>query len=142
MISHSDDVISALLQKPATFAIVGASANSERPSAVVSAYLARKGYSIVPVNPGLAGQTLNGSLVYARLTDIPGPVDIVDIFRASDAALGVVREAIAEKDRLGIKGIWMQLGVINEEAAREAEAAGLKVVMDRCPKIEHARLAL
>ena len=142
MPSNPDTVIPNLLTKPATFAIIGASANAERPSSVVSAYLARKGYGVIPVNPGLAGQTLHGSTVYARLADIPGPVDIVDIFRASEAAGAIVREAITEKDRLGIKGIWMQLGVVNEEAAREAEAAGLIVVMDRCPKIEHARLGL
>jgi hypothetical protein len=92
------------------------------------------------VNPGQAGGEILGQKVYASLADVPSPADIVDIFRASDAALGVVIDAIREKDRLGLKAVWMQLGVINHEAARMAGEAGLTVVMDRCPKIELARL--
>jgi uncharacterized protein len=90
----------------------------------------------VPVNPGLAGQELLGQKVYATLADVPGPVDVVDIFRNSDAALEVTRAAIVESQRLNLRAIWMQLDVINDTAAQEAKAAGLDVVMDRCPKIE------
>jgi predicted CoA-binding protein len=104
-------------------------------------YLLGKGYTVYPVNPSFAGQTLLGQTVYARLDDVPAPVGLVDIFRASDAALSVTRDAIRMKDQLSIRTVWMQLGVINEEAAREAEAAGLKVVMNRCPKIEYGRLS-
>ena len=104
-------------------------------------YLLGKGYTIHPVNPGVAGQKILGQHVYASLADVPAPVDVIDIFRASDAALEVTREAIALKDKLGLKVLWMQLGVRNDEAAREAEAAGLKVIMNRCPKIEYGRLS-
>jgi predicted CoA-binding protein len=104
-------------------------------------YLLSKGYAIVPVNPGHAGQEILGQMTYAQLGDIPGEVDVVDIFRNSEAAPEIVREAIALKDKLGIKVIWMQLGVRNEEAAALAESAGLSVVMNRCPKIEYGRLS-
>jgi predicted CoA-binding protein len=100
-------------------------------------YLKQKGFSVIPVNPGQAGKEILGEPVFASLADIPRPVDIVDIFRASDAALGVTREAI----RIGAKVVWMQLGVRNDEAAKLAEKAGLKVVMNRCPKIEYGRLS-
>jgi predicted CoA-binding protein len=99
------------------------------------------GYPVTPVNPGLAGQELLGQKVYARLEDIPGPFDVVDIFRNADAALGIVRQAIALKEKLVLGAIWMQLGVRNDVAAAEAEAAGLRVVMNRCPKIEYGRLS-
>jgi predicted CoA-binding protein len=121
--------------------MVGASATGNRPSYFAMKYLLGKGFRVVPVNPGLAGQTLLGQKVYGSLADVPPPVHIVDIFRNSEAALAVTREAIALKDRLGIKVIWMQLGVRNDQAAREAEAAGLAVVMNRCPKIEYGRLS-
>jgi predicted CoA-binding protein len=104
-------------------------------------YLLGKGYKIIPVNPGLAGKEILGQKVYASLSDVPGPVDVVDVFRGSDAALEIVREALRVKDKLRLTTIWMQLGVRNEEAAREAEAAGLRVVMNRCPKIEYGRLS-
>jgi predicted CoA-binding protein len=104
-------------------------------------YLIAKGYRVVPVNPTLAGQDILGQRVYASLQDVPPPVDIVDIFRSSQAALQIAREAVRLKDALGIKVVWMQLGVRNAEAAAEAEAAGLKVVMNRCPKIEYGRLS-
>src|SRR5262249_55681200 len=104
-------------------------------------YLLAKGYRVVPINPGLAGMEILGQRVYAALSEVPGPVDIVDIFRSSEAATAVAREAIALKDTLGIKVIWMQLGVRNPQAAAEAEAAGLQVVMNRCPKIEYGRLS-
>jgi hypothetical protein len=104
-------------------------------------YLLGKGYKVIPVNPGLAGQEILGQKVYASLAEIPEPVDVIDIFRSSEAALEAAREAIVLKDRLGLKVLWLQLGLRNEEAAKEAEAAGLKVVMNRCPKIEYGRLS-
>jgi uncharacterized protein len=104
-------------------------------------YLLAKGYVIHPINPGMVGKHIQGQTVYGSLKDVPAPVDMVDIFRASDAALGIVREALAEKDRLGIKTIWMQLGIVNEEAATMAREAGLTVIMDRCPKIEYGRFS-
>lgn len=139
--SYPDDMIEQILAETRSFAIVGASANPVRPSCIVVKYLLGKGYEVHPVNPGLAGQEILGRKVYARIADIPGPVDCIDIFRNSEAALGVVREAVVEKDRLGVKTIWMQLGVRNDVAAAEAEAAGLRVIMNRCPKIEYGRLS-
>jgi len=138
---YSDDYIAQILNAAHTFAFVGASANTNRPSYFAMKYLIGKGYRIVPVNPGIAGQSILGQTVYAALTDVPGPVDVIDIFRNSQAALGITREAIGLKDKLGLKVLWMQLGVRNEEAAKEAEAAGLAVVMNRCPKIEYGRLS-
>lgn len=140
MIPVSDSTLSDILTSQRTFAMVGASDDPSRPSHGVMAYLQARGFRIIPVNPTLAGRELTGETVYASLAEVPGPVDVVDIFRRSDAALGVVREAIAEKDRLGLKTVWMQIGVINETAADEARAAGLTVVMNLCPKIEYARL--
>jgi predicted CoA-binding protein len=121
--------------------MVGASASTSRPSYFAMKYLLGKGYDVIPVNPNLAGKEIQGRLVYAALADVPCNVDIVDIFRSSEAAADVVDQAIALKDRLGIKVIWMQLGVRNEEAAAAAEAAGLDVVMNRCVKIEYGRLS-
>jgi uncharacterized protein len=138
---YSDDYIGDILNAVKSFAMVGASANTVRPSYFVLKYLLAKGYRVVPINPGLAGGEILGQKVFASLADLTEPVDVVDIFRNSEAALGIVREAIALKDRLSISVIWMQLGVRNEEAARLAEAAGLKVVMNRCPKIEYGRLS-
>lgn len=138
---YSDDYISGILSGVRSFAVVGASANPVRASYIVMQYLIAKGYEVKPVNPGLAGQTLLGRRVYASLADIEDGADCVDVFRNSDAALGVVREAIALKDKLGVKAVWMQLGVRNDIAAAEAEAAGLQVVMNRCPKIEYGRLS-
>ncbi len=132
----SDDVVRRVLDDARSFAVIGASANPARASHYVMAFLIGRGFKVVPVNPGLAGQELLGQKVYATLADVPGPIDVVDIFRNSDAALDVTRDAIAERKRLGLKAIWMQLGVINHVAAQEAQAAGLDVVMDRCPKIE------
>ena len=139
--TYTDDYISGILRSARSIAMVGASANTSRPSYFAMKYLLGKGYRIVPVNPGQEGHEILGQRVYARLADVPPPVDIVDIFRSSDAALEITREAIALKDRLAIKVIWMQLGVKNVEAAAEAEAAGLKIVMNRCPKIEYGRLS-
>jgi predicted CoA-binding protein len=139
--AYSDTYIAGILSEAKTIAMVGASAASNRPSYFAMKYLLGKGYEVIPVNPTLAGQEIQGRKVYASLADLAGPVDVVDIFRNSAAALEVVRDAIRLKDALGIKTIWMQLGVRNEEAAAEAEAAGLQVVMNRCPKIEYGRLS-
>jgi predicted CoA-binding protein len=139
--SYTDEYVAGILRSARTIAMVGASATTNRPSYFAMKYLIAKGYRVVPVNPTLAGQDILGQRVYASLQDVPPPVDIVDIFRSSQAALQIAREAVRLKDALGIKVVWMQLGVRNAEAAAEAEAAGLKVVMDRCPKIEYGRLS-
>lgn len=139
--SYNDAYISGILKDVRTVAMVGASANINRPSYFVVKYLTGKGYTVHPINPGLAGKDILGCKVFGSLAEVPGPVDMVDIFRNSEAALEVTREAIREKDRLGLKVVWMQLSVRNDEAAAEAEAAGMKVVMNRCPKIEYGRLS-
>jgi uncharacterized protein len=138
---YSDAYIAGILAEARTIAMVGASATANRPSSFAMKYLLGKGYEVIPVNPGLAGGEIQRRRVHAALSDVPGPVDIVDIFRNPAAAHEVVRQAIALKDRLAIKVIWMQLGVRNDAAAAEAEAAGLKVVMNRCIKIEYGRLS-
>lgn len=138
--SYADEDIARILTAVRTVAVIGASDNPARPSYGAVADLAAKGYIVFPVNPALAGQEILGHEVYGSLAEVPAPVHMVDIFRNSAAALEVTREAIALKDALGIRVIWMQLGVRNDEAAQEAEAAGLEVVMNRCPKIEHRRL--
>lgn len=135
--SYSDAYIRDILTSHHTIAMVGASANQSRPSYFAMKYLKQKGFRVIPVNPGQAGKVILGETAYAALTDIEEPVDIVDIFRASSAALPVTQDAI----RIGAKVVWMQLGVRNEEAAALAEAAGLKVVMNRCSKIEYGRLS-
>ena len=137
--SYSDDEIRAVLDDVKTIAMVGASAKDVRPSYFVLKYLLAKGYRVIPVNPGQAGNDILGQSVYGALADIPEPVDMVDIFRSSDAAAKVVDEALALEPRPKI--IWMQLGVRNDDAAARAEAAGLKVIMNRCPKIEYGRLS-
>jgi predicted CoA-binding protein len=138
---YSDEYIAGILAEARTIAMVGASAVTNRPSYFAMKYLIGKGYEVIPVNPKLAGGEIQGRRVYASLGEVPGPVDIVDIFRNPQAAHEVVREAIALKDKLQIKTIWMQLGVRNDAAAAEAEAAGLQVVMNRCTKIEYGRLS-
>jgi predicted CoA-binding protein len=138
----NDADVANLLQSARVFAVVGASPKPDRPVFGVMERLIAKGYTVVPINPGQAGREILGQTVYASLADMPAPADIVDVFRASDAALAVVEDAIEQKDRLGLKAVWMQLGVINEEAARRAHEAGLTVVMDRCPKIELSRLGV
>jgi predicted CoA-binding protein len=138
---YDDAYIAAILHRLKVVAMVGASANINRPSYFVMKYLLGKGFAVIPVNPGLAGQEILGQKVVASLADIDQQVDMVDVFRNSEAALGIVRECIALKDKLALKVIWMQLSVRNDEAAAEAEAAGLKVVMNRCPKIEYGRLS-
>jgi predicted CoA-binding protein len=104
-------------------------------------YLLDKGFRIIPVNPGQTGKDILGQTVYARVSDLSPPVDMVDIFRNAEAAGPITDEVIANKDRLGVRILWMQLGVINEAAAKRAEAAGLTVIMNRCPKIEYGRLS-
>ena len=134
--AYSDAKLRRILAATRTIALVGASANWNRPSYFVMKYLMNKGYRVIPVNPGLAGQTLLEQKVFASLADIPEPVDMVDVFRAVEAVPAIVDEAIA----IGAKVVWMQLGIRHDEAAAKAEAAGLEVVMDRCPKIEFGRL--
>ncbi len=135
-IPYSDAKIRRILATVRTIAMVGASTNWNRPSYFVMKYLQGKGYRVIPVNPAAAGQDLQGERVYASLRDIPEKIDMVDIFRASDAVPPIVEDAIA----IGAKVVWMQLGVRNDAAAERAEAAGLEVVMNRCPKIEFGRL--
>ncbi len=138
---YDDAYIADILDTVKTIAMVGASANASRPSYFAMKYLLGKNFTVIPVNPGLGGQEILGQKVVAALADITTQVDMVDIFRNSAAALEITRECIRLKDKLGLKVVWMQLSVRNDKAAREAEAAGLKVVMNRCPKIEYGRLS-
>lgn len=138
---YSDALIARILRSVKTIAMIGASANEMRPSYFAMKYLSDKGFKIIPVNPGVAGKEILGQKVYAKLADVPPPVDMVDIFRNSEAAGPITDEVIANRERLGIHILWMQLGVINEEAAKRAESAGLTVIMNRCPKIEYGRLS-
>jgi predicted CoA-binding protein len=137
--SYSDSYIRGILNTVKTIAMVGASVNEIRPSYFAFKYLLERGFHMIPVNPGHAGRELLGQRIYARLTDIPEPIDMVDIFRSSPYALGIVQEALTLKPPP--QAIWMQLNVRNDEAAALAEANGLKVVMNRCPKIEYGRLS-
>lgn len=137
-LDDSDAFIREILATVRVIAMVGASAKPARPSHEVMKYLLARGYRVVPVNPGLAGKTLLGQTVHSRLGDIGEAVDMVDIFRVSEAVPGIVREALAMDPRPQV--IWTQLGVINDEGTNLARAAGLKVVMNRCPKIEYGRL--
>lgn len=137
--TYSADYIRDILRSVKTIALVGASNNDVRPSYFVLKYLLDKGYDVTPVNPGLAGQEIPGRRVYGALKDIPYPIDMVDIFRNSQAA-GVITDEALTLIPLP-KVIWMQLSVRNDEAAARAEAAGLKVVMNRCPKMEYGKLS-
>jgi len=137
--SYDDGYIRGILNTVKTIAMVGVSANTSRPSYFAFKYLLEHGYRMIPINPGLAGQDLLGQRAYARLADIPEPVDMVDIFRASPYALPIVEEALKLSPRPA--AVWMQLGVRSDEAAALAEANGIKVVMNRCPKIEYGRLS-
>jgi len=134
----NDAEIKALLEGARTIALVGASDRPDRPSYRVMAMLQNHGYRVIPVNPQITGEHLHGEFVFRELAQIGEPIDIVDIFRRPIAAGEAVNEAIA----VGAKAVWMQLGVINDEAAARAEAAGLTVVMDRCPAIEIPRLGV
>ena len=137
--SYPDSYIRGILNTVKSIAMVGASEKENRPSYFAFKYLLERGYRMIPVNPTHAGEELLGRRIYARLADIPEPIDMVDIFRASSYALAIVEEALALRPRPQV--IWMQLGVRNDEAAALAEANGLKVVMNRCPKIEYGRLS-
>ena len=136
--TYPDEYLRGILESVRTIAVVGASPRRERPSHGVMAYLQRRGYRTIPVNPNAAGGTINGERCYASLADVPEPIDMVDVFRRPEAAAGVVDDAIA----VGAKVVWMQLGVRDDDAAARAEAAGLEVVMNRCPAIEIPRLRL
>ncbi len=133
-----DEDIAELLSSARTIAMIGASDRPDRASYRVMEFLQSRGYRVIPVNPPITGEHVHGEYVWRELAQIGEPIDIVDIFRRPQAAGEAVDEAIA----VGAKAVWMQLGVINEEAAARAEAAGLKVVMDRCPKIEIPRLGI
>jgi predicted CoA-binding protein len=137
--SYTDTYIRGILNTVKSIAMVGASEKENRPSYFAFKYLLERGYKMIPINPGHAGHDLLGCRIYARLADVPEPIDMVDIFRASQYALPIVQEAIALNPRPQV--IWMQLGVRNDEAAALAEANGMKVVMNRCPKIEYGRLS-
>jgi predicted CoA-binding protein len=135
--SYPTDYIRGILHSVKVIAMVGASSNVVRPSYLVMQYLLSKGYDVIPVNPGLAGQELRGKMVYGTLKEIPKAVDMVDIFRTSKAAGTIVDEALTLTPEPSV--IWMQLSVRNDEAAARAEAAGVKVVMNRCPKMEYGK---
>ena len=134
---YEDDYIRGILRETKVIAMVGASSNWNRPSYFAMKYLQRKDFRVIPVNPREAGNKIIGETVYAALADIPDKIDMVDVFRNSEAAGPIADEAIA----VGAKTLWMQLGVRNDAAAERAEAAGLRVVMNRCPKIEFGRLS-
>jgi len=137
--SYDDSYIRGILSTVKTIAMVGASEKENRPSYFVFKYLLERGYRMIPVNPGRTGHDMLGQRIYGKLADIPEPIDMIDIFRGSQYALDIVQEALALKPRPQV--IWMQIGVRNDEAAALAEANGLKVVMNRCPKIEYGRLS-
>ena len=137
---YTDAFLRELFRDTRTIAIVGASPQWVRPSNFAMKYMQGKGFRMIPVNPREAGGEILGERVYGSLADVPPPVQMVDVFRASAAAGAVVDEAIALKDRLGLHAVWLQLGVRDDGAAERARAAGLRVVMDRCVKIEYARL--
>ena len=137
---YDDSYIRGILNTVKTIAMVGASAKDNRPSYFAFKYLLERGYNMIPINPGLGGKKLLGRTIYGRLSEVPEPIDMIDIFRASKYALPVVQEALTLTPRPRV--IWMQLGIRNDEAAALAEANGMKVVMDRCPKIEIPRLGV
>lgn len=137
--NYPDSYIRGILNTVKTIAMVGISPKDNRPSYFAFKYLLERGYRMIPVNPGQAGKDILGQKVFDKLSSIPEPVDMVDIFRAPQYAVAIVEEALAMTPRP--KVIWMQLGVRNDEAATKAEAAGMKVVMNRCPKIEYGRLS-
>ena len=133
---YPDAYLRDILAGSRRIALVGASPDASRPSNYVMLFLLERGYEVVPVNPTIAGQEIHGQTVLASLAEVPQPIDLVDVFRNSQAAGRVADEAIAAH----VKAIWMQMGVRNDEAAKRAEAAGIKVVMNRCPKVDYPRL--
>ncbi|MCM2292153.1 CoA-binding protein [Allorhizobium sp. BGMRC 0089] len=135
---YPDALVREILKKVRTIAMIGASQNSMRPSHHVMAFLLSAGYRVIPVNPGHAGEIMQGERVYGRLADIAEPVDMVDVFRASDHLMAVVDEVLAMRPTPSV--IWAQLGVVDPAAAQKAEAAGLTMIMNRCPAIEYPRL--
>ncbi|MCY3931301.1 MAG: CoA-binding protein [Acidobacteria bacterium] len=139
---YSDALIAGILRRVRTIAMVGASPNWKRPSNFAMKYLQEKGYRVIPVNPraAAAGSSILGERARASLAEVPAPVEMVDVFRGSEAALEITREAIRLRAEKGFEVVWMQLGVRSDEAAAEAEAAGLTVIMNRCPKIEYGRI--
>ena len=136
MVDYSESYIKEILNEVKTIAVVGASANQDRDSYKVMQVLMQHGYEIFPINPNEAGNFILGQPCYADLSSVSGKIDMVDVFRASDAVMGVTKEAIA----IGASVLWTQLDIVHKEAAELAEQAGLKVVMDKCPKIELAKL--
>jgi predicted CoA-binding protein len=136
--TYSNDFLRTVLKRTKTIAIVGVSANEIRPSYFVARYLGLKGYRVIPVNPGLAGQTLLGETVYGNVSDVPDNVDMVDIFRRSEAVPEIVADSLARWPQL--QTIWMQIGVSHPQAAAQATQRGVDVIEDRCPKIEYQRL--
>src|SRR5262245_22061902 len=137
--NYDDSYIRGILNTVKTIAMVGASAKDNRPSYFAFKYLMERGYNMIPINPGLAGKELLGRKIYGRLSEVPEPIDMIDIFRAANYAVPVVQEALTLTPKPRV--IWMQLTVRNDEAAALAEANGMKVVMNRCPKIEYGRLS-
>lgn len=138
MQNPSDHEIRSILQSVKTIALLGASPKPERPSNGVMRFLLAKGYHVIPVNPGQAGKTIHGETVVARLADITGPIDMVDVFREPQALASIVEEILAMENRPSV--LWTQLGVVDDAEGERAARAGLKVVMDRCPAIEYPRL--
>jgi predicted CoA-binding protein len=136
---YDDSYIRGILNTVKTIAMVGASAKDNRPSYFAFKYLMERGYNMIPINPGLDGKELLGRKIYGRLSQVPEPIDMIDVFRAAKYALPIVQEALTLTPKPRV--IWMQLGVRNDEAAALAEASGMKVVMNRCPKIEYGRLS-
>jgi len=134
--AYDDEYIRRILGAVRTIAMVGASANWNRPSFFAMKYLQQKGYRVIPVNPRSAGQKILGETVFAKLEEIDASIDMVDVFRPAEECVDIAEQAV----RIGAKVLWLQLGISSDEAARIAEAAGLQVVMNRCPKIEYARL--
>ena len=139
--NYTDQKIRRILRDVKTFAMVGASTVWRKPSFYAMKYLQHKGFRIIPINPGRAGNEVLGETVYGSLEEVPHQLDMVDIFRTSEEAYEITKDVIANKDAKGIKYLWMQLTVRNDPAAELAEVAGLEVIMDRCPKIEYGRLS-
>ncbi len=137
--AYPDSYIRGILNTVKTIAMVGFSPKENRPSYFVFKYLLERGYRVIPINPGHAGKEVLGQKVYASLSDVPEPIDMVDVFRGSEHVQPIVEEALKLSPKPGV--IWMQLTVLNDEAAKLAEDAGVKVVMNRCPKIEYGRLS-